>query len=108
MPCGKPDHAYKGQETAPVRGRNIPVRRWRVRGTSRARSQASSIARAWLRYSRASSFPDAHSFPWLDRKSTRLTQSLMRISYAVFCLKKKTIIQTHITTRYHNIHHAYN
>src|SRR3546814_4018641 len=24
-----------------------------------------------------------------DRKSTRLTQSLMRISYAVFCLKKK-------------------
>src|SRR3546814_4912145 len=25
-----------------------------------------------------------------DRKSTRLIQSLMRISYAVFCLKKKT------------------
>src|SRR3546814_5660597 len=25
-----------------------------------------------------------------DRKSTRLLQSLMRISYAVFCLKKKT------------------
>src|SRR3546814_8644564 len=25
----------------------------------------------------------------LDRKSTRLNQSLMRISYAVFCLKKK-------------------
>src|SRR3546814_4453217 len=25
-----------------------------------------------------------------DRKSTRLNQSLMRISYAVFCLKKKT------------------
>src|SRR3546814_6770929 len=24
-----------------------------------------------------------------DRKSTRLNQSLMRISYAVFCLKKK-------------------
>src|SRR3546814_3122313 len=27
----------------------------------------------------------------LDRKSTRLLQSLMRISYAVFCLKKKHI-----------------
>src|SRR3546814_5471852 len=26
----------------------------------------------------------------LDRKSTRQLQSLMRISYAVFCLKKKT------------------
>src|SRR3546814_8323101 len=25
-----------------------------------------------------------------DRKSTRLNQSLMRISYAVFCLKKQT------------------
>src|SRR3546814_3929750 len=27
-----------------------------------------------------------------DRKSTRLLQSLMRISYAVFCLQKKNII----------------
>src|SRR3546814_6515898 len=26
---------------------------------------------------------------YADRKSTRLLQSLMRISYAVFCLKKK-------------------
>src|SRR3546814_8916293 len=26
-----------------------------------------------------------------DRKSTRLNQSLMRISYAVFCLKKKKL-----------------
>src|SRR3546814_8405629 len=26
---------------------------------------------------------------WLDRKSTRLNSSLMRISYAVLCLKKK-------------------
>src|SRR3546814_6619609 len=32
-----------------------------------------------------------------DRKSTRLNQSLMRISYAVFCLKKKNIQQ--ITTK---------
>src|SRR3546814_1614208 len=29
------------------------------------------------------------ALPRLDRKSTRLNQSLMRISYAVFCLKKK-------------------
>src|SRR3546814_5512269 len=42
-----------------------------------------------------------------DRKSTRLIQSLMRISYAVFCLKKKNTIDTHtvisyaITKRYH-------
>src|SRR5437870_10387644 len=28
---------------------------------------------------------------WLDRKSTRLNSSHVAISYAVFCLKKKTI-----------------
>src|SRR3989442_2960110 len=28
--------------------------------------------------------------PFLDRKSTRLNSSHVRISYAVFCLKKKT------------------
>src|SRR5690606_39979453 len=27
---------------------------------------------------------------WLDRKSTRLNSSHVKISYAVFCLKKKT------------------
>src|SRR5690554_7604245 len=32
-----------------------------------------------------------------DRKSTRLNSSHVRISYAVFCLKKK-IYQTHIST----------
>src|SRR5256886_13483366 len=30
--------------------------------------------------------------PWLDRKSTRLNSSHSQISYAVFCLKKKTQI----------------
>src|SRR5690554_7603298 len=30
-----------------------------------------------------------HSFELLDRKSTRLNSSHVRISYAVFCLKKK-------------------
>src|SRR3546814_9022647 len=29
-----------------------------------------------------------------DRKSTRLNSSLMRISYAVFCLKKKNLTST--------------
>src|SRR5690606_33489576 len=30
--------------------------------------------------------------PWLDRKSTRLNSSHVKISYAVFCLKKKNIL----------------
>src|SRR3546814_6292309 len=40
-----------------------------------------------------------------DRKSTRLNQSLMRISYAVFCLKKKTVStiieEVYVTTSIH-------
>src|SRR5438552_14618482 len=35
---------------------------------------------------------------WLDRKSTRLNSSHQIISYAVFCLKKKTN-QSRVTTR---------
>src|SRR5690606_41903209 len=31
------------------------------------------------------------SYEWLDRKSTRLNSSHVKISYAVFCLKKKNI-----------------
>src|SRR3712207_6996943 len=31
---------------------------------------------------------------WLDRKSTRLNSSHANISYAVFCLKKKTHVYT--------------
>src|SRR3989442_13255578 len=32
---------------------------------------------------------DRFNLRWLDRKSTRLNSSHVRISYAVFCLKKK-------------------
>src|SRR3989442_10005756 len=35
----------------------------------------------------------------LDRKSTRLNSSHVRISYAVFCLKKKTNQQSHSALR---------
>src|SRR2546427_8016449 len=34
-----------------------------------------------------------------DRKSTRLNSSHSQISYAVFCLKKKKIIRTHMVCR---------
>src|SRR5215813_11682015 len=37
----------------------------------------------------------------LDRKSTRLNSSLVRISYAVFCLKKKTPLPSHAGRRRH-------
>src|SRR5947209_16456678 len=34
----------------------------------------------------------------VDRKSTRLNSSHANISYAVFCLKKKTVTLTHLLT----------
>src|SRR3546814_6311145 len=43
-----------------------------------------------------------HDVARLDRKSTSELQSLMRISYAVFCLKKKKIQET-----YKRNHHKY-
>src|SRR3546814_6781850 len=43
---------------------------------------------------------------WKPRRSEEHTselQSLMRISYAVFCLKKKTTLTPHHTTNHHDI-----
>src|SRR5207253_5970907 len=37
-----------------------------------------------------------YAVPELDRKSTRLNSSHVAISYAVFCLKKKTATQRHL------------
>src|SRR5437867_9677020 len=42
----------------------------------------------------------------LDRKSTRLNSSHRTISYAVFCLKKKTIKHNHITGETAEAHEA--
>src|SRR3989442_5430059 len=40
-------------------------------------------------------------FLQLDRKSTRLNSSHVRISYAVFCLKKKKLLRSSRCTRVH-------
>src|SRR5690606_42052101 len=61
-------------------GRSTAHRHWRRRGVGRripGRSHASLPARVVRRRSRR------------DRKSTRLNSSHVKISYAVFCLKKK-------------------
>src|SRR3546814_2559125 len=45
--------------------------------------------------------------PKRSEEHTSELQSLMRISYAVFCMKKKTDLTTHTTTSiYCNQHHA--
>src|SRR3546814_5052347 len=40
-----------------------------------------------------------------SEEHTSELQSLMRISYAVFCLQKKNKTKTDITEPYHNLHH---
>src|SRR3989442_6268635 len=40
----------------------------------------------------------------LDRKSTRLNSSHVRISYAVFCLKKKKKLERHLTLRLYAVY----
>src|SRR5438552_8724665 len=67
-------------------------------------SRSSNAVAGYQRSSTANSLPGAHnrliastaatrvqaaSWPWRDRKSTRLNSSHQIISYAVFCLKKK-------------------
>src|SRR5690606_41876755 len=41
---------------------------------------------------------------WKDRQSTRLNSSHVKISYAVFCLKKKIRIQNTEDLRVHSLH----
>src|SRR5258708_16876087 len=47
-----------------------------------------------------------HHHLWVDRKSTRLNSSHQIISYAVFCLKKKTPTQPTRNTPPHTHAHA--
>src|SRR5690606_40423302 len=50
----------------------------------------STIDFTWGGGSPDSNIPsDGFSVRWIDRKSTRLNSSHVKISYAVFCLKKK-------------------
>src|SRR3989442_9715543 len=62
--------------------RRSPPPKFRVSGTS-------SSNRAWSALKRTSNEGSPLGFGDGDRKSTRLNSSHVRISYAVFCLKKK-------------------
>src|SRR3546814_4963055 len=96
-----------------------------TRGESResycslASSASPEVAAAWALYSSAVSLPSASAsaasktwvsagtvatsallrLPSRSEEHTSELQSLMRISYAVFCLKKKKKKNTHNTTR---------
>src|SRR5256885_11865412 len=65
-----------------------------------ADSDGSLSSRGQLRYQLLVDLAGKHhkgSVARLDRKSTRLNSSHLVISYAVFCLKKKTIVSTQPT-----------
>src|SRR3712207_7404842 len=66
-----------------VRGSDVPICR-NAQLTRPEQSKASGPAA-----------PQRYGFPILDRKSTRLNSSHANISYAVLCLKKKTLNRPH-------------
>src|SRR3546814_5344873 len=88
---GKADHLRHGQS----RSRNLPTRsegstpRRHHRDGPVGLSQ-SGQQRPWLSF----------HFPRRSEEHTSELQSLMRISYAVFCLKKKNLIHTKLATQH--------
>src|SRR5436309_5046399 len=62
-------------------------RHWSTYSNMRRASSRSPIAASALMYQKV----QTRNAPHVDRKSTRLNSSHVKISYAVFCLKKKTI-----------------
>src|SRR3712207_8767483 len=77
--CGSEDRRPRARGGAAARGRSAPCRRTSAGPAGRATPDGRGTACVRRRRSP------------LDRKSTRLNSSHANISYAVFCLKKKTI-----------------
>src|SRR5690554_6647177 len=70
---------------------------WDLTDGSRLEHRSPDEAVVWLSADRV--VPSAVAA--LDRKSTRLNSSHVRISYAVFCLKKKKQLQLHLAYTSH-------
>src|SRR5690242_14531511 len=64
----------------------LPTVGWAERGDLRADGHGNSVPRFHVAWGTGTGVVA----PFVDRKSTRLNSSHMSISYAVFCLKKKT------------------
>src|SRR3546814_6465111 len=88
----------------PEAGRNQGPRRPVPSGTRRP--ERKEIAVAKLEIVRIPVLSD--NYVWRSEEHTSELQSLMRISYAVFCLKKKQTKKTNQTTREHQKQSAKN
>src|SRR3712207_8862781 len=81
----------------------LPICCWRLIGQASEGRRSARIAPRFLfrtQLGQSDVFPTISCLRFLgvperDRKSTRLNSSHANISYAVFCLKKKTHIYTH-------------
>src|SRR5690242_20806332 len=77
-------HSFPTRRSSDLAGYNVaPSRLYPTLGWSAVWQQRPSPANAWFS-------ANTNSTVAQDRKSTRLNSSHMSISYAVFCLKKKT------------------
>src|SRR5947209_13600319 len=88
-PPGSPLFPY----TTLFRSSREAARAWSQRGEPAERGEAGGRRRGMIGASGAGAGGGAsfRTSPWMrDRKSTRLNSSHANISYAVFCLKKKT------------------
>src|SRR3712207_8294783 len=77
-------------DALPISTASQQVRSWCSSGTSCPRSSNRAAVREDRKVSKASSPHASACSGSADRKSTRLNSSHANISYAVFCLKKKT------------------
>src|SRR5690606_41619579 len=80
--------------STPKRRTTVSISHARVRGcfeyaSCRASQDSAWCGRTWVRAVRASTVRVLPVAVRQDRKSTRLNSSHVKISYAVFCLKKK-------------------
>src|SRR3546814_10170933 len=66
---------------------------WRTAPVTRTRERYSWLRSSVRMTATCGSRTYAPSFFWRSEEHTSELQSLMRISYAVFCLKKKTLMQ---------------
>src|SRR5258707_11053173 len=73
---------FRRLRSAPGRARDVLAPPYDVLSSAEARERAAGKPWSFLHISK----------PEIDRKSTRLNSSHANISYAVFCLKKKTRI----------------
>src|SRR3546814_3398899 len=94
-------HTLSLHDALPISRARRPLSHPRCSAARGATARSSSSPPAALqRAPPPNAWPNLRAKPWRSEEHTSELQSLMRISYAVFCLKKKTHLP-------HSPHHPY-